>query len=324
MDRRTALAAAAIALVTTRTAGAQQAGSWPSRPVKLIVPASTGGSPDTLARLLAARMQDTLKQPVLVETRPGGGGVIGARALLAAQDGHTVMMMVTSVAAVLPVVNPGANFDAVRDLVPVASIGYTPMMVVAAAGTPIRSLEQAIAFAKKAPTPPVFAHAGPGTMSHLAQQRVARMAGMEVLSVSFGNPAKTLAGLVGGDAQMYADAVSVVRPMVQAGHAVPLAVLAPEKVPGLESVPLGQDLIPGLVAVGAFGMMAPKGTPPEHVALLSRAVADAMRDPEIVPRLRDMGIFPNVTDAAGYAEILRQEQAVWGAVAKSLNLAQPK
>ena len=324
MDRSTALAAAAAALVAARTAGAQQAEAWPSRPVKIIVPAAPGGSPDALTRLLATRMPGVLKQPVLVESRPGGGGVIGARALLSAQDGHTVMLMVTSVAAVLPVVNPGANFDAVRDLVPVASIGYTPMMVVAASNTPIRSFEQAVDFVKKAPTPPVFAHAGPGTMSHLAQQRVAKMAGMNVLSVSFGNPAKTLAGLVGGDAQLYADAVSVVVPMIQAGRAVPLAVLAPEKLPGWESVPLGKDLIPGLVAVGAFGMMAPKGTPPEHVALLSRAVADAMKDPEVVPRLRDMGIFPNVTDPAAYGEILKQEQAVWGGVAKSLNLETPK
>lgn len=324
MDRRTAMLAAAWGLATARPAFAQTADAWPSRPVKIIVPASPGGSPDALARLLSTRMPNTLKQPVLVESRPGAGGLIGARALMSAQDGHTAILMVTSVAAVLPVVNPGANFDAVRDLVPVASIGYTPMMVVAAAGTPIRSFEQAVDYVKRAPTPPVFAHAGPGTMSHLAQQRVARMAGMEVLSVSFGNPAKTLAGLVGGDAQLYADAVSVVLPMVQAGRAVPLAVLAPEKVPGLESVPLGKDLIPGLVAVGAFGMMVPRGTPPEHVALLSRAVADAMKDPEVVPRLRDMGIFPNVTDAPAYGEILRQEQAVWGAVAKGLNLEPPK
>ncbi|MEI7446479.1 MAG: tripartite tricarboxylate transporter substrate binding protein [Burkholderiales bacterium] len=324
MDRRTAIAAAAWTLMAARGAGAQQAEAWPSRPVKIIVPAAPGGSPDALARLLSTRMPNTLKQPVLVESRPGAGGLIGARALASAQDGHTVILMVTSVAAVLPVVNPAANFDAVRDLVPVASIGYTPMMVVAAAGTPIRTFEQAVEFARKASTPPVFAHAGPGTMSHLAQQRVAKMAGMEVLSVSFGNPAKTLAGLVGGDAQLYADAVSVVMPMVQAGRAVPLAVLAPEKVPGLESVPLGRDLIPGLVAVGAFGVMAPKGTPPENVALLSRAVAEAMKDPEVVPRLREMGIFPNVTDAPAYGEILRQEQAVWGAVAKGLALEPPR
>ena len=127
---------------------------------------------------------------------------------------------------------------------------------------------------------------------------LAKMAGMNVLSVSFGNPAKTLAGLVGGDAQLYADAVSVVVPMIQAGRAVPLAVLAPEKLPGWESVPLGKDLIPGLVAVGAFGMMAPKGTPPEHVALLSRAQPTATAAQRLAQR-------PTLSGRNGYRSIER-------------------
>lgn len=294
--------------------------AWPNRPVRLIVPAAPGGSPDTLARLLATRMSDTLKQPVLIETRPGAGGVIGARALLAAQDSHTFMLMVTSVAAVLPVSNPGANFDAVRDLAPVASIGYTPMLMVAATGTSVKNFDEAIAFARRAQTPPVFAHAGPGTMSHLAQERIAQMAGMKVLSVSFGSPAKTLAGLVGGDAQFYVDAVSVMVPMIQAGRVVPLTVLSPEKLPGLEAIPVASERVPGLVAVGAFGVMGPRNTPPADVALLGRAVAHAMQDNDIVLRLREMGIYPNVTDAAGYDRLLRQEQDVWGGVARSLNI----
>ena len=297
-----------------------QAETWPARPVRLIVPAAPGGSPDTLARLLANRMGEVLKQPLLIETRPGAGGVIGARALLAAQDGHTFMLMVTSVAAVLPVSNPGANFDAVRDLAPVASIGYTPMLMVAATGTSVKTFDEAIAFAKRASAPPVFAHAGPGTMSHLAQERIAQMAGMKVLSVSFGSPAKTLAGLVGGDAQFYVDAVSVMVPMMQAGRVVPLAVLSPEKLPGLDGLPVANDRVPGLVAVGAFGVMGPRHTPAADIALLGRAVAHAMQDSEIILRLRDMGIYPNVTDAAGYDRLLRQEQAVWGGVARGLNI----
>ncbi len=314
------LVATVLGLGLSLSVDAQQAESWPNRPVRLIVPAAPGGSPDTLARLLTARMQSTLKQPVLVETRPGAGGVIGARALLSAQDGHTFMMMVSSVAAVLPVVNPGANFDAVRDLAPVASIGYTPMLVVASNATGVKTMTEAVEFAKRAATPPVFAHAGPGTMSHLAQERVAQMSGMKTLSVSFGSPAKTLAGLVGGDAHFYVDAVSVMVPMIQAGRVVPLAVLSPEKLPGLETLALGQDLVPGMVAVGAFGIMGPKNTPAADIALLARAVAEAMKDPDIVPRLRDLGVYPNVTDPAGYASILKQEQAVWGEVARGLRL----
>jgi tripartite-type tricarboxylate transporter receptor subunit TctC len=246
--------------------------------------------------------------------------VIGARALLSAQDAHTFMLMVTSVAAVLPVSNPGANFDAVRDLAPVASIGYTPMLMVAATGTSVKSLDDAIAFARRAQTPPVFAHAGPGTMSHLAQERIAQMAGMKVLSVSFGSPAKTLAGLVGGDAQFYVDAVSVMVPMIQAGRVVPLTVLSPEKLPGLDGIPVANERVPGLVAVGAFGVMGPRNTPASDVALLGRAVALAMQDNDVVLRLREMGIYPNVTDAAGYDRLLRQEQDIWGGVARSLNI----
>lgn len=157
-------------------------------------------------------------------------------------------------------------------------------------------------------------------MSHLAQERIAQMAGMKTLSVSFGSPAKTLAGLVGGDAQFYVDAVSVMVPMIQAGRVVPLTVLAPETLPGMETLPLASARVPGLVAVGAFGVMGPKNTPPADIALMARAVADAMNDPDVVQRLRDMGIYPNVTDAAGYDRLLRQEQEVWGGVARSLNI----
>ncbi|MBV7486697.1 tripartite tricarboxylate transporter substrate binding protein [Bordetella sp. BOR01] len=317
---RPALACALVFVMgsTCGPAAAEAPETWPTKPLRFIVPGNPGGSPDVFARALAEKMAAILKQPVIVENRPGAGGVIAVRQLQNVSDHHAFIMMVTSVAAVLPVTNKAANFDALRDFTPVANLGYTPMMVVASPLTQVKSLAEAREYSKKQPYPPVFAHAGPGTMSNMAQERTARMNDMAYSSVSFGNPGKTLAALVTGDAQFYADAVSVMQPMLQGDRVVPLAILAHEKLAGMESIPLGKDAIPGLEAVGGFGVMGPKDMTPDEVAILGRAVIEAMQQPDLVARIRELGVYPEPGDAAAYTEILKKEQDVWGKLARSL------
>ena len=322
MKLLTSTIALALGLVASMPGAALAQEAWPNKPVRFIVPAAPGGSPDVFARVLAEKMSVTLKQPVIVESRPGAGGLIGARTLQAITDHHGIILMVSSVAAVLPAINKTANFDAVKDLTPIANLGYTPMMVVASASTNVKTLAEAREYSKKQANPPVFAHAGPGTMSNLAQERTGQMVGMSYKSISFGNPGKTLAALISGDAQFYADAVSVMTPMLQlpGNRVVPLAILAREKLPGLEAYPLGRDLVPGLEAVGGFGIMGPKNMLPSEVAILSHAIMDALKQPDLVARIRELGIYPELGDSAAYMEILKKEQDVWGNIARGLKL----
>ncbi|MGE4239420.1 Bug family tripartite tricarboxylate transporter substrate binding protein [Ramlibacter sp.] len=299
---------------------AASAQDYPSKPIRFIVPGAPGGSPDVFARVLAEKLQPILKQPVLVESRPGAGGLIGVRTMDTVNDKHGIMMMVTSVAAVLPVINKEANFDVLRDMTPIVNLGYTPMMVVASPSTGVKTLAEAVAWSKKQAVPPVFAHAGPGTMSNLSQERTAKMSGMNYRSVSFGSPAKTLTALVGGDAHFYADAASVMTPMIQGNRVVPLAVLGRDKLYGQENVPIARDSIPGLEAVGAFGIVGPKNLTAAEAGILSRAFLEVLKQPDMVARARDLGIYLEPGDSASYSNTLKQEQQVWGKAAAELNL----
>ncbi|MEN9313856.1 MAG: hypothetical protein RJA99_1423 [Pseudomonadota bacterium] len=290
----TALGAAAPSALLTRptTAEAQSTpGAWPNRPIRLIHPWAAGGGGDIMARLLAEKMRAELGQPVLVENRPGAGGNVGAElAARQAPDGYTIMTTAGGF-AIAPSLYRTLSFDPVKDFVPVTKMATAPLLVLVRADSPLRTMADLVALAKREPKTVTFGSFGNGSPSHLIGEAINRLAGVTMTHVPYtgGGAANDLQG--GSLTTAILDALSMT-PQVKAGKLRALALNGPNRLPTLPDVPtLTETGIP-FELVGWHAMFAPAGTPREIVERLNRVVNQIVAQPEVRGRILELGAFP--------------------------------
>jgi tripartite-type tricarboxylate transporter receptor subunit TctC len=319
MNRRRfslALAAAAGAAALPARPSAQ---SWPDRPVRLIVPFPPGGGTDVISRQLAERMAANARWTIVVENRAGAGGNIGLEAVAkAAPDGYTIGTGQASNLAVNPALYARMPFDPLRDLAPVASQG---LIAVVAATSAFISLADVVAAARRRPGAVSLAHAGNGTIGHLAGEMLAREAGVRMLIVPYKGIAPAVTELIGGQVDLLFGNPLAVMPLVTGGQLRPIAVSSAHRIAALPTIPtVAEQGFPGFDAVNWSGLVAPAHTPDRVIARLNAEAVAALQRPEMIERLALDGSEPFSGSPAAFAAFMRAEAAKWGAIVHDIGL----
>lgn len=309
-------------LLLTLLGGPALAQDFPSRPMKMIVPIAAGGLTDSLARTLAARLGERMGQPMVVENRPGGGGVIGMQAAAKSPaDGHTLILVYQGVAAVNPSLIPNLPYDVPRDFVPVAQVGTFPLVVLVNPAVNARSLGELLALARTASPPLVYGSAGNATTSHLATELLKRRARIDLVHVPYKGEAPALADLVGATVPMALTTLNVALPMIRAGRVRPLAISSAERARQLPEVPtLAEAGLPDAEVVGWYGVLAPAGTPAGAISRLNRELTAMLAEPELRAKLEAMGVDPKPTSSEAFGRFVRDETERWRRVISEANI----
>ena len=316
--RRFASALAATLLVASPLlATGCLAQDYPTRPVRIIVPFGAGGPADVTARLIGNILQDGFGQPFVVEDRPGAGGVIGTvEAVKSAPDGYTLLMMSNTQTANESLV-PQRKYELMRDLMPIAPVNYSDLVIVVNPQVPAKTLQEFIALAKSQPGKLNYASSGQGTPYHMAGELFKAMAGIDLVHVPYRNSGEARSGVIGGQVQMMIDAVPAMAPNIEANQVRALATTGKARSLVLPNVPTVTDAgVPGYEATIWLGLMAPAGTPKPIIDKLNAAVNAAVKRPDIVTLWTGQGAIAMSMTPAEFDSYLRSDIVKWADVAK--------
>lgn len=293
--------------------------TWPSRPLKLIVPFPPGGTGDLLGRLAAKEMETTLGQPVVVENRAGAGGLIGSDAVAkSTADGHTLVLSNVASHAIGPAVYPKMPYDAVKDFTHIGLIAGVPSGVAVAASSPYTSMEVLLAKARTAPGAVRFGSNGNGTSSHVKLAILNRAAKVDITHIPYKGSAPATVDLLGGQIDGLIAAVPDVgrNPLLRL-----VAITSDKRAARWPDVPTVAELgLAPMVASNWFGISGPAGIPAPIADRLNAALTAALNTPDLANRLRDLGAEPNRMTRADYTALVTSDFARWAAVAKSADI----
>lgn len=294
------------------------AGSYPQRPISLVVPYVAGGSTDVFARALAEAASKTLGQPITIDNRTGAGGNIGTQLVKrATPDGYTLLMCSFG-CAVAPALYTPAPFDIVRDFEPVAMLGTVPSLLVVSPSVPAKNLQELVAYAKANPGKLMAGSAGVGSSPHMALELFKAKAGVDVTHVPYKGVAAIAVDLVAGRVSMLFDNLTTAQANVKAGKLRALAVASEKRIPALPDVPTFAEAgLPGFTVTPWFGIMAPAGTPTAVLDKLNAAFLAALADPNVVPRTQMLGIEAGPGSRSELARFVSQERDKWTSIIKA-------
>ncbi|MBS7788976.1 tripartite tricarboxylate transporter substrate binding protein [Roseococcus sp. SDR] len=324
MDRRTLLAAATLlpAAATLLPAAASAQAAWPSRPMRIIVPFPPGGLADLLARPLAARLQTTLGQPVVVENRPGAGGNIGADLVAkAAADGYTWLLGSIGPLAANQFLFASMPYDTRTAFAPAALLVNTPKVIVVARNRPWQSVQQMLEAARARPDSVRAGSAGNGSSLHIALELLKQQGAAPILHIPYRGAAPAVTDLVSGQIDLMVDNLPNILPQIREGTVRALAVATPQRLPQLPDVPTTAEAgLPNFVFGTWFGLAAPARTPPEIVARMAGAVDAALREAEIGGRLSEQGAVLGGGTPEAFASFIAAQTAALEAVIRAANI----
>ncbi|HXF87869.1 MAG TPA: tripartite tricarboxylate transporter substrate binding protein [Xanthobacteraceae bacterium] len=313
------VAAVAAMLIALSTAGAQ---TWPSKPIRLIVPFAPGGANDIVARLLQPSLEKALGQPIVVENRPGASGVTGTDAVAKSPpDGHTLGVALAT-HSVNPAVNPKMPYDTEKDLSPIILIGKNPLMFVVNANVPAKTLAEFAALAKANPEKYNYSTPGAASQAHLVISQWSNLAGVRIQHVPYRGGAPAIMSTVSGETQFSVMSSLVSAPHIQAGKLRALAVGSLTRDPKFPDVPtVVESGYPGVEAVTWVGMFAPAGTPRPIIDRLNAEINRIIREPEIKAKLDQQGIVAGGGTPEEFAALISAEIKRWTAVARANNIS---
>ena len=318
LSRRRLFALAAAGAGLPSWPGLASAETYPSRPVHLIVDIPAGLAPDVLARLVAPQLAQRLGQDFVVEDKPGAGGNIGADYVLhAAADGYTLLVMISGNAA-NAALYPNLDFDFVRDIVPVAFLGYTPFVVVAHPSVPVKTIPELIAYAKANPGKLNLASQGAGTAPHLAFELFRMMTGVNIVHVPYRG--SYMPDLLAGQVQVAFATVPPVLGYIHNGKLSALGVTSVKSMAALPDVPPIGDFLPGYEGSGWAGVGAPRGTPADAVATLNKAINGVLADPALQARCIALGAVPDPMTSPQFGTLIASAASKWGKVISFANI----
>lgn len=306
---------AALAALTAFVCVPAMAQTFPSKPIRFVVPFPAGGTPDILSRLVGEHVGKSLGQPVLIDNRAGAGGNIGAQAVAKSPaDGYTVLVCAFS-CAVSPSLYTPAPFDLARDFEPVAMLGTVPSVLVVSPGVPAKTLPELLAYAKSNPNKLNAASSGVGGSAHLALVLLRNRAGVEIAHVPYKGAGQVAGDLLGGQVDMYFDNLPASLQSIRAGKLRALAVASKTRAAPIPDVPTFAEAgLKDFVVTPWFGVLAPAGTPAGVVDSLSRAINAALLNPALAKRLDELGLVAAPGTPAAFQRFLSDESKAWAEV----------
>jgi tripartite-type tricarboxylate transporter receptor subunit TctC len=290
-----------------------QGGDYPQRPIKLILGFPPGGATDTSARLMAQKMSEVLKQPIVVDNRPGASGNIAADAVArSAPDGYTLFYTTSTIHGINPNVFAKLPYDPVGDFAPVMYASRTIMVLVVRNDLGVSSTRELIQMAKSKPGKLTYASAGPGSTGHLAAALFCNKAGIDALHVPYKGSSPALTDLMSGQVDFTIDTLAATLPFIQAGKMRGLAVSGLERSPVLPDLPtIDASGVPGFNVAAWGGFLVPKGTPATIIQALNDAGNQAIRSPDVIARTTATGSEVKGGTAKEFGDFIRQELATW-------------
>ena len=309
-----ALLACALASATLPAAHAQApAASWPSKPIRWVVPFPPGGAMDAIARTLGEKAGKTLGQPFVIENKPGAGGNIGAD-FVAKQpgDGYTLMITSIGMATNKPLYGK-LSYDPIKDFAPVSLLAVVPNVLVTNATQPdVKTAKDVIAAARKAPGKLTYASAGNGTSIHLAGEVFTWLAQVDMLHVPYKGSGPAVSDLLGGQVNYMFDSITSARPHIESGKLRALGLTTAKRSKSLPNVPtLAEAGLPGYEVSPWFAVFMPAATPKDIVAKVNAALLEAMNDPDVVKRFETIGAEPVGSTPEEMAQHLARESERW-------------
>ena len=301
-----------LGLAAALVASSAAAQTYPSRPVKIIVPFAAGGPADNYARFIAQRLQDAMGQPFVVDDRPGAGSVIGTDVVAkAAPDGYTLLLM-SNTHTVNESLIPNKPFQLMRDFVAIAPINYSDLVLVANPALPAANLKALIAMAKAKPGKINYASSGPGTPYHMAGELFKSMAGVSLVHIPYRGSSGARTDVIGGQVELMFDAVTTMSEQVRAGKVKALATTGKVRSDVLPDIPtLSEAGVPGYEATIWLGLMAPKGTPKAVVNRLNEAVSKIAVQPDVKQLWLKQGAVSMVLSPEAFDKYIQDDIRKW-------------
>lgn len=316
------LLSGAIAIGIAIVANPAAAQTYPTKPVRVVVPFAPGGV-DVTARIIAERLTGSLGQPFVVENRPGAGGSVGAKVVTGSDpDGYTLMFSTPGPVVVSPLINRNAGYDTLKDFVPVAMVSQSPLLLVVHPSVPARTVKDLVAHAKANPGKVHFPSPGFGTQPHLVGEMFKQLTGVDIVHVPYRGSAPAITDLLAGQMQFYFDNFANVLQHVESGKLRALAVTGDARNPKFPDVPtMEQSGYGGIAAIYWNGLLAPARTPPAIIAKLNAAVNEALAVPEVRAALQRLGSEPKATTSQEFAAFVADEIQRWGQVVRAAKIS---
>ena len=296
-----------------------QTPSWPTHPVRVVVPFPASGATDLVARVVTQRVGQELGQQFVVDNKPGAGGTIGAaEAAKAAPDGYTLLLTTSSTHAISPHLLPKLAYDPRKDFTPVAHVADAPSVLLVTNSLPVKTVGELIAYAKANPGKLNYATSGNGTIVHLNTAAFAAQAGIDMAHVPYKGTALAIPDLVTGQVHVLFDSLPTGMPHVKSGRLRALAVTSAKRSALAPDLPtLAESGLPGFSSVTWFGVYLPAGAPPALVDRVHKAFTKAVQSPEVIDSLAKLGVEPAAPSTpAQFNAMVQADSARWAAVIK--------
>ena len=292
---------------------------WPSKPIRLVVPFTPGGSSDILGRAIGQKLAESLGQPVIIDNVPGAGGSVGAdKVAKAASDGYTLLMGHIGTLAVNPAIYPKLPYDPVRDFAPVAWVANVPNVLVVHPKVPAQNLRELVTYAKARPGRLNYGSGGNGSAAHLATEYLKLQTGTFIVHVPYRGAAPAVQDLVAGQVQLLFTGAPVLLPFIKSGQLRALAVSSRQRLEVLPTVPtVAESGYPGFEADQWYGVVAPAGTPADIVRKLNAQINQALGSPELKVRLQSEGAVAMPNSPEAFGTLIAREIERWRPVVQA-------
>ncbi len=309
-----------LGLACLAFAGSAAADSFPSQPIRIIVPYAAGGSTDQLARIIQQPVSEALGQPVIIENKPGAGGTIGVALVAKAKpDGYTLVFGNTGPNAIVDFMRK-IPYDPVKDLQPISDVAIAPMILAVQSSLPVKSVKDFINYAKQHGNSMNFGSVGNGSLSHLSGEYMNTMAGTHMLHIPYKGGAPVMTAFMSGDIQAAFVTGLDGATLLQTGKVKYIGVGSKQPTEVVPGVPPIANDIPGFKSAAWFGVLGPKGMPKDVVEKLNKAIVSAVKKPEVSKKLIDRKVEPDPTTPEQLANLIQEDRAQWGPVVKKANI----
>jgi tripartite-type tricarboxylate transporter receptor subunit TctC len=317
--KRRSLSAVLLALAALSGLPALAADTYPSRPIKIIVPYTPGDGPDVIARLVGQKISEKLGQPVIVDNKPGASGQIGLeQTAKAPPDGYTLGVGLVTNMALAPATYKSLPYDPVKDLTPVALGAINYLALVAQPNAPFKSVPEMIQWAKANPGKMTIGTTSQGGLPHMSFELLAYMTGFKFTNVPYKGNGPVMTDLMGGRLDLGVTSYTSVAALVDQGKLRLLGITHPSRDPALPNLPAIGEFVKGYAAPGWFGFVAPAGTPPEIVNKLNAAINEAIKMPEVQKTMGTLGLIPAPESPEAFGKLIKSDNEKFAKLVKDI------